>query len=688
MKKFISLVLALVMALSLTTIAWGAELKVGASETHTTIQAAVDAANPGDTIKVAAGTYDAFYIPDDKDGLTIEGTVEGGVLKTIVRTLYDTSPTFASNRCGGINIDAADVTLKNLAIQSEGYTNGRWYAAPIGHYYENVLDRTGFVVEGCTITNVATTKGGVAISFMVADITLKNNTITGYDNGWYSETGYNVDEITVTGNTFDITGNAINLVNSGTPAANSSITISGNTFTNGDVLIWDYANTTSKLNSAIKNVTLSGNTYGTGSDVILYDFKGGQADDVIDSDKAPVETYGTLANAVLLNPDATEVTIQYGTAREATYTEQSNGTWLGDNNIEYDAAGGNPKTVVAMIGNTTYETLAAAIAAANGAPIVLLDTSVTVPTSHTTLVTTDGTLVVVPAVTRGDKFDLYVADAGMKAALAAGAEDVPGLSFTEVAAKPNSDGSGNLAYIAASNGEYFVKTTNPTVADYAVTVAGKTDVLYYVSVVNVADVQYGATAKAFTNFGTKCGQLYRVDTTKEYYVIEKAEAGFALAKDDVSYVVKAGGVNVLVGNEIKTLAAAAVDDNNTVLTIDEILGHNWAVTGVKATTTGKTVPTQVTCLNCGAVVTKFYDAATKVPAGTVATAVPGYEQATNTHDAWFFVEPAAASVGGTVVTPDTDKVTSAETFDAGIAMYVGMSVMAASGSAVVLKKKD
>ena len=46
----------------------------------------------------------------------------------------------------------------------------------------------------------------------------------------------------------------------------------------------------------------------------------------------------------------------------------------------------------------------------------------------------------------------------------------------------------------------------------------------------------------------------------------------------------------------------------------------------------------------------------------------------------------------TAVTPDApaagDKVESAETFDAGIAMYVGMSVMAAAGSAVVLKKKD
>ena len=53
---------------------------------------------------------------------------------------------------------------------------------------------------------------------------------------------------------------------------------------------------------------------------------------------------------------------------------------------------------------------------------------------------------------------------------------------------------------------------------------------------------------------------------------------------------------------------------------------------------------------------------------------------------YFVVLKAAATT-----TPDAstgDKVESAETFDAGIAMYVGMSVMAAAGSAVVLKKKD
>ena len=50
-----------------------------------------------------------------------------------------------------------------------------------------------------------------------------------------------------------------------------------------------------------------------------------------------------------------------------------------------------------------------------------------------------------------------------------------------------------------------------------------------------------------------------------------------------------------------------------------------------------------------------------------------------------------ASAGGYApVAPSTPEkvVTSADTFDAGIALYVGMSVMAAAGSAVVLKKRE
>ena len=626
MKKFFSLVLALVMALSLTTVAWGATTiyvdgTTGDDATtdstvtpYKTVSAAVAAADDGATIYVAAGTYDKLATISGK---TVTIDCEDGVVFTGASSLNINGSTVDgatfSNPSGNAVSGSINGIVKNCTFTGSNALRG-CYAGATVEFYNCVFDGDVY---------------GVHFDGGANDVYFENCTLSGFNAFGKALTNLTFKECTFKAND---------------SSSYNGVNLWGDTVMEGCEFVFDGEAGTEWVDMCTANQTLKV------TDSVVSDGAGGEKtlDTVIGravSAKNGDTFYSTLQDAideggtVILMADAGEIDVPQGV------TIVPNG---------YDVA----------------------VEAPAGSEVVL---------------TTDGTLVVVPAVTRGDKFDLYVADAGMKDALAAGAEDVPALSFTEVAAKPNSDGSGNLAYIAANNGQYFVKTTNPTVADYAVTVAGKTDVLYYVSVVNVADVQYGATAKAFTNFGTKCGQLYRVDTTKEYYVIEKAEAGFALAKDDVSYVVnpaaRASYVNVLVGNEIKTLAATRVDDSNTVLTIDEILGHNWAVTSVKATTTGKTVPTQVTCLNCGAVVTKFYDAATKVPAGTVATPVPGYEQATNTHDAWFFVEPAAASVGGTVVTPSTDKVQSADTFDAGIAMYVGMSVLAATGSAVVLKKK-
>ena len=57
--------------------------------------------------------------------------------------------------------------------------------------------------------------------------------------------------------------------------------------------------------------------------------------------------------------------------------------------------------------------------------------------------------------------------------------------------------------------------------------------------------------------------------------------------------------------------------------------------------------------------------------------------------AYYVLLESAATSGTTGTVGGTDKVVqSAETFDAGIAMYVGMSVMAAAGSVVVLKKRE
>ena len=286
-----------------------------------------------------------------------------------------------------------------------------------------------------------------------------------------------------------------------------------------------------------------------------------------------------------------------------------------------------------------------------------------------------------------DKYDGYVANAdnyaaGKLTAVATTTNGLDGVEITYKAAVKNSDGSGNLEYYEIS-GVPYVKTAAPTVESLAITADGKTDILFFLDkVASWNDVKYVAEAKAFADFGTKCGQLYQVNTLATYYEVTKTSAASPV-KGDVYAAAAVGATaynSVLVGDKIVKLVLAPVTEADT-LGVDQILTHKWAVTGVQAVST-ITVPTQVTCLNCGAVVTTLYKSSALVPAGEEFVSVPGdYGTA-----GWVFVEPAAAATTTPVV--DGEKVESAETFDAGIAMYVGMSVMAAAGSAVVLKKKD
>ena len=115
--------------------------------------------------------------------------------------------------------------------------------------------------------------------------------------------------------------------------------------------------------------------------------------------------------------------------------------------------------------------------------------------------------------------------------------------------------------------------------------------------------------------------------------------------------------------------------------------HNWAQATKQSFDTKTGVITSVKCPDCKGVVAVYKNAG--VFDGKV------YKQITVgvAKNYYYVAGTAANTITGTIVgvptTPSTDKVQSAETFDAGIAMYVGMSVMAAAGSAVVIgKKKD
>ena len=579
MKKFFSLVLALVMALSLTTVAWGADVPVTDS---TELKNAVLTSQPGDVIKPAAGTYSLDVGAIAGQEVVIDGSA--GAVFTYI----------------GLSGNQGSVTIKNCTIK----VGSVWCGICIEGKGNYTIDNCDFVLAD------SVTDAGSAI-YMTAQYADNTYTIKNCSfDGTYNEAAVVVQEQNVTGE-YDVT-------------------ISGNDFSAVDtdaVGVWGKDDSLQMTSDA---------------EEVLLAREADLANTVNIAEAG--DTIKLMSNATVtglqiskpLNFDANGYTLTGLTAGSGVTTDTS--------------------------GKLTSGTFAAAPAAAD------------VADGYAVLQNTDGTYVVVPAATFGDKYDLYLANVGMQTALKNKTPAVPGLSFEAVDAKKNLDGSGRVAYIAANNGQFFVKTTNPTVADYAVTYAGKTDVLYYVTVAgtDAANFYYDEEVKAFNNWGLKCGQINNTGWSTAL----KAEDYF-MASDYVVYMAAPAGVGVNYLLDGVVVSGIAVGP-----TID----HHFVASNFKYdAATGANVPTAALCTTCTQTTTAIYKIG-KAPANAVVK--PLYVDG-RVSDVWEVV-PVATSAGGAVSVPSTDKtVTSAETFDAGIAMYVGMSVMAAAGSAVVIgKKKD
>ena len=121
------------------------------------------------------------------------------------------------------------------------------------------------------------------------------------------------------------------------------------------------------------------------------------------------------------------------------------------------------------------------------------------------------------------------------------------------------------------------------------------------------------------------------------------------------------------------LSTATAD--NTLYTV----AHTYSID--KTTVAGKETATKVTCTVCKAsfefVQGGVADAVAKFGAGN-------YEVAGTLNNG---ADTVYVKTGSGTTTPSTDKTTSPKTFDAGIAMYVGMALTSVAGSAVVIGKK-
>ena len=234
-------------------------------------------------------------------------------------------------------------------------------------------------------------------------------------------------------------------------------------------------------------------------------------------------------------------------------------------------------------------------------------------------------------------------------------------------------GAGNVAYYTVSNatdantsynGDYT--KADKTDFDLQLTKSGASTL--YLKHVNEG-AEYVAKVEAFTKIGAKCGQL-DVDADGTYYVnTSKYTDTNSVTKDagEVYFMASDanGAVYVLLNGKLVSVTLAGEQT---------LVGHTW----VAVEKDGKVVSYK--CSDCGTVASIY-----KTYAAAKASGLKNVEAFVNDDGETIYL---AYTDGKTDTTKPTDtNKPSPKTFDAGIAMYVGMALTSVAGSAVVIGKK-
>ena len=228
-------------------------------------------------------------------------------------------------------------------------------------------------------------------------------------------------------------------------------------------------------------------------------------------------------------------------------------------------------------------------------------------------------------------------------------------------------GEGTVKTYIVPNHSSTIHLIEATAADYdlKLTADGRAP-LYLSEVIN--DGEYVCKAVAYTNIGEKCEQ-FDGDTDAKYYT----NSGKCYSSDDVllfkaAKATDAGAFNVLVDGKLVVVTAVANTAGSSKLD-DLKTAHDWEKASYNKDNTVATYK----CSECGTVATvyKTVDAAKAAGVATVE------------------VNPQLGILGYTMgtTTKPADGTSSPKTFDAGIAMYVGMALTSVAGSAVVIGKK-
>lgn len=176
-SKLLAIMLAFLLICS---VASAATLKVGPKEKYKTIQSAVNAANYGDTIKVASGTY--------KENVKIDKYL------TILGTKYPKVYGFYYNEVSGTTINGFSIIKYGI----RGHYAGGNHIIRNNYFYNCGIDLSGPVSGGCSIINNQMTglNSGISTYDCVGTL-IQGNTITGAKTGlWIDMDSGSVDKVT------------------------------------------------------------------------------------------------------------------------------------------------------------------------------------------------------------------------------------------------------------------------------------------------------------------------------------------------------------------------------------------------------------------------------------------------------------------------------------------------------------
>ena len=233
-------------------------------------------------------------------------------------------------------------------------------------------------------------------------------------------------------------------------------------------------------------------------------------------------------------------------------------------------------------------------------------------------------------------------------------------------------GAGNVAYYtvsgaSAANTDYNGDYTKADKTDFDLQLTKSGASTLYLKHVDTG-ARYVAKVEAFTKIGDKCGQL-DVDADGTYYVNTSKYTSDNGTKDaGEAYFVASdaeSAVYVLLNGKLVSVTLAGEQT---------LVGHTW----VAVEKDGKVVSYK--CSDCGTVASIY-----KTYAAAKASGLKNVEAFVNDDGETIYLAYTDGKTDNTKPADGANK--SPKTFDAGIAMYVGMALTSVAGSAVVIGKK-